>query len=139
MAIYLLDTSTVSMLEFANKSIVQAVDEHSGHELVICTVIVDEVLSGWYTMLRKAKTTQAQAKAHASLAESFEVLSRFSVIPMTQSSLEVARDLFKSKLNIGNIDLKIAALALELDATVVTNNIRDFSRVPGLKFEDWSV
>jgi len=36
------------------------------------------------------------------------------------------------------MDLKIAALALELDATVVTNNIRDFSRVPGLKVEDWS-
>lgn len=139
MAIYLLDTSTVSMLEFSNESIVRAIAEHAGDELVICTVIVDEVLSGWYTMLRKAKTTQSQAKAHSSLAESFEVLSRFSVISMTQTSLEVARDLIKSRLNIGSTDLKIAALALELDATVVTNNLRDFSRVPGLKVEDWSV
>jgi tRNA(fMet)-specific endonuclease VapC len=118
---------------------VRAVADHSGDEIVICTVIIDEILSGWYTMLRKAKTTQAQAQVHASLAESFEVLSRFSVIPMTQSSLEAARVLFKTGLNIGNSDLKIAALALELDATVVTNNIRDFSRVPGLKVEDWSV
>jgi tRNA(fMet)-specific endonuclease VapC len=45
----------------------------------------------------------------------------------------------KSKLNIGKMDIRIATVALELDATVVTNNIRDLSRVPGLMYEDWSV
>ena len=54
MAIYLLDTSTVSMLEFANANVVQAVVEHAGDEIVICTVVVEEMLSGWYAMLRWA-------------------------------------------------------------------------------------
>lgn len=38
---------------------------------------------------------------------------------------------------IGPLDLLIAAQALRLGATVVTHNIRAFSRVPGLKCEDW--
>jgi tRNA(fMet)-specific endonuclease VapC len=38
---------------------------------------------------------------------------------------------------IGPIDTLIAAQALRLSATVVTHNIREFSRVPGLKVEDW--
>ncbi len=38
---------------------------------------------------------------------------------------------------IGQFDLLIAAQALRLGATVVTNNVREFSRVPGLKVEDW--
>jgi len=42
------------------------------------------------------------------------------------------------KLNVGRNDLRLAALALELNATVVTDNIRDFGRVPGLLWADWT-
>jgi tRNA(fMet)-specific endonuclease VapC len=38
---------------------------------------------------------------------------------------------------IGPHDMLIAAQALRLGATVVTHNTREFSRVPGLKCEDW--
>ena len=38
---------------------------------------------------------------------------------------------------IGNNDAWIAAHALSLDATVVTNNTREFNRVPQLRVEDW--
>lgn len=43
------------------------------------------------------------------------------------------------KLNVGTMDLKIAAAALEFGGIVVTDNVRDFRRVPGLLWEDWSV
>lgn len=38
---------------------------------------------------------------------------------------------------IGTFDLLIAATALAHDATLVTNNTREFARIPGLKFENW--
>jgi tRNA(fMet)-specific endonuclease VapC len=38
---------------------------------------------------------------------------------------------------IGSLDLLIAAHALSLEATLVTNNAREFQRVPGLSIENW--
>ena len=39
---------------------------------------------------------------------------------------------------IGPMDMLIAATALANDAILVTNNVREFSRVPGLRVENWS-
>ncbi len=40
---------------------------------------------------------------------------------------------------IGNMDILIAAHALSLNATLVTNNLREFERVPELKLENWVI
>lgn len=45
----------------------------------------------------------------------------------------------KNGAMIGNMDLLIAAHALSLDATLVTNNLSDFKRIPNLKLENWYV
>ena len=39
---------------------------------------------------------------------------------------------------IGPLDLLIAAHALQLKATLVTNNVREFKRIPGLSVENWT-
>lgn len=38
---------------------------------------------------------------------------------------------------IGALDMLIAAIAIAKDSTLVTNNTREFSRVPGLRIENW--
>jgi len=44
----------------------------------------------------------------------------------------------KLRIRIGTMDLKIAAIALANNATLLSRNIKDFSKVPNLKVEDWS-
>jgi tRNA(fMet)-specific endonuclease VapC len=43
------------------------------------------------------------------------------------------------KLGVAKMDLRIAAVALEMGGTVVTRNQRDFQRISGLSVMDWSV
>ncbi|ESP92392.1 PilT domain protein [Desulfosarcina variabilis str. Montpellier] len=50
---------------------------------------------------------------------------------------DVRSDLEKRGMVIGGNDLFIAAHALSLDLSLVTNNLREFSRVKGLKLENW--
>lgn len=46
-------------------------------------------------------------------------------------------DLQQRGLMIGNMDLLIAAHAKSLGATLVTNNLKEFSRIDGLHLENW--
>jgi tRNA(fMet)-specific endonuclease VapC len=49
----------------------------------------------------------------------------------------IRADLSRRGLTIGPFDVLIAAQAVERNLTLITNNTREFSRVEGLKFEDW--
>ncbi|TLU84745.1 MAG: type II toxin-antitoxin system VapC family toxin [Chlorobium sp.] len=51
---------------------------------------------------------------------------------------EIRRDLEQRGEPIGPLDTMIAAHARALDAVLVTNNSREFSRVPGLNIENWA-
>lgn len=50
---------------------------------------------------------------------------------------EVRADLERRGQPIGSLDTMIAAHALSLNATLVTNNTREFARVSGLRLENW--
>jgi tRNA(fMet)-specific endonuclease VapC len=61
------------------------------------------------------------------------------VLPFDERAAVVFDELKRKRIRIGTQDLKIAAIALANDATIITRNVRDFSRVPDLQFEDWSI
>lgn len=70
-----------------------------------------------------------------------DVLARVDILPY-DASASIAYAGIRSRLErlgtpIGLTDLFIAAHALSLDLTLVTANVREFSRVEGLKVENW--
>jgi tRNA(fMet)-specific endonuclease VapC len=69
------------------------------------------------------------------------LLATFEVLPLTVPAdrhyAEIRAHLEKRGTLIGANDLLIAAHALATDSVLVTDNEREFSRVPGLKIENW--
>lgn len=139
MAVFLLDTNTLTLLQRGHARVSAAAAAHAGDTVAFSSVNLEEVLGGWYAALRQARTAADQAQASRLLADAVTFLGRFPIYPLTEPALDRADRLARLKLNVGKMDLKIAALALELGAAVVTRNRRDFGRVPGLAVEDWSV
>jgi len=84
----------------------------------------------------------AAKKGSARLSERVEiVLGSLEVLPLDKESdrryAEIRFHLEQRGRPIGPNDLLIAAHALALDLTLVTNNVEEFSRVPGLNLENW--
>ena len=82
---------------------------------------------------------RAQAQAYAPAVRRW--LEVFSILPLGDDArVRFARlkcDLMTRGALIGPMDMLIAAHALALGATLVTNNEREFKRVKGLKLENW--
>ena len=47
-------------------------------------------------------------------------------------------DLRRSRLQVGSMDLKIAAIALLQEGLLLSSNLKDFQKVPNLRVEDWT-
>ena len=68
-------------------------------------------------------------------------LAPLQILPFDSQCLwfyaDLRASLEKQGLSIGPMDTLIAAQALSIDGTLVTNNIKEFMRVPKLKLENW--
>ena len=45
----------------------------------------------------------------------------------------------RQNIRIGTQDLRISCVALTHDLILVTNNLKDFKKVPGLQYESWAI
>jgi tRNA(fMet)-specific endonuclease VapC len=142
MAIYLLDTTTLTHLRHRHPGVYSMYSRHndpmSGDIVGVASVNVEEVLTGWLGYLQRSRTPQEEQYASQMLNDTVYSLARFALYAMTDAAVIRHVALRKLKLNVGRNDLRLAALAMELGATVVTDNIRDFARVPGLLWVDWT-
>jgi tRNA(fMet)-specific endonuclease VapC len=68
-------------------------------------------------------------------------LAPLQILPFDSQCLwfyaDLRASLEKQGLSIGPMDTLIAAQTLSIDGTLVTNNIKEFMRVPKLKLDNW--
>lgn len=88
--------------------------------------------------MRKSKTPEKLAAAYRGLHKTVDALRHMEVIPYSQPAIEEQLRLRQQFRHLGKMDLAIAAIVLEFDATLVTRNRIDFGQISGLKIEDWS-
>jgi tRNA(fMet)-specific endonuclease VapC len=138
MSLYVLDTDILTLYQDGNSSVRQRIAAHSPQDVVITVLTVEEQLSGWYTFLRKAKQIDKLALAYQSLADTARSLAAFQILSFDEPSIHRYESLRKLRLTVRKMDLRIASVVLERNATLVTRNARDFKQVPGLSFVDWS-
>jgi len=128
---FMLDADTVSYAIRGQGQVATRLLEHQPSQLCISSITWAELRFG------------AEAKRSAKLRRAIQAFVRdVAVVPFDQAAADkfavVAAALAHRGTPIGSFDTLIAAHALSLGLTVVTNNTRHFRRVPKLSVENWA-
>ncbi len=129
---YLLDTNTC--IRFINGRAPQlrvkllSVDQE---DMVVCSIVKAEMRYGAI----KSQTPDVSLRNHQYFLRQFRSL-RFDDSAVAYYSV-IRASLERKGTPIGSNDLLIAAIALSRDLILVTHNLREFSRIDGLRLDDW--
>ena len=130
---YMLDTDTSSyIMKRSQPAVLHRLGEMTTREVCISVITLAELTYG-VAVSPRATTDQAALDGY---------LTHIAVLPLTESAAAhygaIRASLRSSGQMIGGNDLLIAAHARSLGLVLVTNNDREFSRVPGLQIENWT-
>ncbi|MDR0245235.1 MAG: type II toxin-antitoxin system VapC family toxin [Burkholderia sp.] len=128
---FLLDTNAVIAILKGEPAMLESLRTHQPADFGIPAIVAHELCYGAYKSQRMA----------ANLAR-VEAL-QFEVVPFdtedAQHAGEIRAHLIAAGTPIGPYDALIAGQARARELVLVTHNIREFERVPGLRIEDWLV
>ena len=137
----ILDTDHVSLLEWDNEGSAplreRLADLHPA-EVVTTIVSYEESMRGWMAYIARARTVSQQVQGYQRLRLHLENYRQIPVLDFDEDSGTQFQRLRRARVRIGTMDLKIAAIALAHDATLLSRNLTDFDKVPGLAVEDWT-
>lgn len=130
---YLLDTNVLIECLRGNPDMIAAVKKNGrSHDLAMSSITYGELMVG----IMKHDTPRRRGALQ-------KVLSPMKLIDFDRdAAVEFARiksHLEQSGKSIGPYDMQIAGHAISTSRCLITHNVKEFSRIRGLQWEDWQV
>lgn len=140
---FLLDSDHLSLLQRqrgdAYDCLAARLQRISESELYIPIIAFHERTKGWNAYLAKASTEVEIIFAYGKFRELLADFASVQLVDYLAAASMVYQGLIKQRIRVGTMDLRIAAIAIAGDFTLLSSNTVDFERVPGLRFEDWTL
>lgn len=131
---FLLDTNVcIHYLSGRSPVILRAFRQRRPETIFVCSVVKAEM---YYGAMKSRDPSMA-------LRQQDVFLQQFVSLPFDDQAArhfgEIRANLVRKGTPIGPYDLQIAVIALANGCTLVTHNTAEFSRIGGLKLEDWEI
>ena len=130
---YMLDTNIcIYIIKNKSKKVIMELKRHKPSEVCVSAITYAELAYG----VEKSMAVEKNRLALALLFSNIEVLDFDTKAAIHYGKIRAYLE--KQGTPIGPLDMMIASHAMSLGYTVVTNNIKEFERVPDLKLENWA-
>lgn len=106
-------------------------------DLFITVITMQEVTQGWLAHINSQKSGRGQIYGYRRFRGAVEGMGSITVLDFDEEPAEEFHRLQFQRLTIGSMDLKIAAICLSHEALLLSRNLVDFNKVPGLRVENW--
>jgi tRNA(fMet)-specific endonuclease VapC len=140
--VFVLDTDHLSILQQESRpdiEILRAKLARQNRADVTTTIVTfQEQVEGWFLYLKKARDSDGILRAYARMSSVLEYFCKSKVLPFSAEAQNRFGDLRRHGVRVGTMDLRIASICLATDSVLLSRNLRDFSKVPGLFVEDWT-
>lgn len=139
---FILDTDHATLIQRGGAEALRIearVRQMAGQELCITIISYEEQLYGRLAEIRREHSIARQYDPYMWLGETLNLYCSIRVLPFDAGAIAEFQRLSLIKVGVGPMDLKIASIALVNDATLLSRNLKDFQRVPGLRCEDWTL
>jgi tRNA(fMet)-specific endonuclease VapC len=139
---YLLDTDHISFLQRRSGSeftcLMVRMGQYSPGDFVLSVVSFHEQILGAHNFINRARTSADLIRGYTLLSEILQGFATASVLPFDAEAISVFDEWQGKRVRVSTMDLRIAAIAVSRNLVLLTRNVNDFSRVPGLVTEDWT-
>lgn len=134
---YILDTDIVTYQQRGDERIMMNLRSVDRSAVATTVITMYEQLRGRLAAVNRKQSSQQLQLALMRLQATQHYFCTARMLPFDEGAVIICQELIDQKIRIGTQDLRIAAIALTHDATLVTANVRHLSQVPGLQTEDW--
>jgi len=139
--VIILDTDHFNILQIGKgtpyDTLAAHMDASPDQHFATTVVTFEEHMRGWLAGIRRARDVVSQVRPYDQLINLVRFFQAWEILRFDEDAAERFRGLRQQRVRIGTLDLKIASIALERDAQLLSANARDFNQVPGLRVEDW--
>ena len=137
-----LDTDHMSLLEWSSAqgsaTLRARLATLQPAEVVTTIISYEEQVRGWMAYIARIHSITQQVDAYRRLHRQLGNYCRIPVLEFDAPAAIRFQQLRRTRLRIGTMDVKIAAIVLSREATLLSRNLADFGQVPGLQVEDWT-
>lgn len=100
-------------------------------------VSFEEQLRGWLALVHREADPFKLVRHYSRLETRIKFFSEWTVLSWNDAAATINVNLKAQRIRISTMDLRIASIVIANDATLLSANLRDFQKVPGLRVQNW--